>query len=62
MARKSRVNEGILNPETAILLIDCAATDLFVQQEDSGRVTVMVENLKGGIEIVHCDDRIWWPV
>jgi hypothetical protein len=62
VAKKSRPNEGMLVPSTGVLLIDCAAEDLMITEDERGRVTMMIEKFTGGIEIIHCDDRIWWPV
>lgn len=64
MARKSKQhpNEGILNPETGVLMITCATTDLILEDDGGDRVTLLVDNFYGGIEIIHPNSRIWWPV
>lgn len=62
--RKSKpaVNEGILNPETGVIMISCEAKDLIIEREGPGRITLLIDNFSGGIEIIHSSDRLWWPV
>lgn len=59
---KTQVNEGILSPLTGVLIINCSRDDLLIEQEPDGRISVLVQNFTGGIEIVHPSDRTWWPV
>lgn len=55
-------NGAIFNPEDKTLVISARVKDVRVFPESDGHLTIAVENLTDGIEIVHDDDRLWWPV
>jgi hypothetical protein len=56
------LNGAIFNPEDNSLVISAKPGDIRFFGESDGRITIAVANVKDGIEIVHSEDRLWWPV
>lgn len=55
-------NGAIFDPGGKSMVISARVSDITVIPEGGGRVTIAVVNLKDGIEIIHEDGRLWWPV
>lgn len=55
-------NGAIFDPKEKSMVISVKVQDITVLPEGDGRVTIAIANLVDGIEIVHEDRRIWWPV
>lgn len=53
-------NGGILDPNSFHLLISARAEDVQVFDDGDGWLSIAVENFRGGIEVVHEEERIWW--
>jgi hypothetical protein len=55
-------NGAIFNPDDKSMVISARAGDICVFPETDGRITIAVANLSDGIEIVHENEDLWWPV
>lgn len=55
-------NGAIFDPKDKSMVISAKVQDIAVIPEGGGRVTIAITNLTDGIEIVHEDRRLWWPV
>jgi hypothetical protein len=55
-------NGAIFDPMDKSLVISAKVADIFVLPESDGRVTIGISKLDEGIEIVHEDSALWWPV
>jgi len=55
-------NGAIFDPQDKSLVISVRVGDICVIPEADGRITIAVANLSDGIEIVHDDEALWWPV
>ena len=55
-------NGAIFNPQDKSLVISVRVGDVWVLPDGDGRITIAVADLADGIEIVHDDEALWWPV
>lgn len=56
-------NGAILNPSESVLMVSARVSDISVIREDrEGWVTIVINQLTDGIEIISDRDDLWWPV
>lgn len=53
---------AIFNPDDKSLIIYADPRDLKLFSDDAGMVSIVVDNLIDGIEIIHERGEIWWPI
>ncbi len=56
------MNGAIFDPANHQLVVSAKIADIGIMPPDGDEVTIVIDRLLEGIEIVHDDDRIWRPV